>query len=106
MSVFDKHIDKLTIGDIVGEMHLHQVNSGPCKGWDVKNMFAINNEMFDVMFAQLNTGEPASGKLGYMVSAIFDFDDDSIESVLVIYKYDTACICATLVRPTSSISHL
>lgn len=99
----DVPIDNLNVGDAVGDMHMHQVNTGLFMGWDMQGRFEITQTQFDALLAKSQTnGELIQNKIARVVSFTVG-DDDNIGMLLVIYSYDHTYWCATLFRPEPGV---
>ncbi len=90
--------DDITLGDIVGDMHGHQILSGKFKDWEMHSPFELTEDMFTDMWVKLNVNKPVSNKMGYIVSAVEDVYGNASQ-LMVIYQYDFAYHCTFMIAP-------
>lgn len=93
------YIDEVIPGDVLGDIHGHELTSGDFKGWEVYSPFEITSDMFYGMLEKLPTnGELIQNKMARAVSTIIGITDE-VNGILVIYLYDHAHYCAMVYRP-------
>lgn len=94
------------VGDVVStDMRDHIVNSGPCKDWIVGGKFPaqITSEQFyKLLQASLRSedrGNLVMNRCAYLVTQIMCRCEDSVKSMLVIYRYDETYWISQFVSP-------